>query len=125
MPSDYDLAAIMKRTQKTYIKRKKTGLDRRGNPLPLEKPIVEIGFDEIGQYKDRFVLPDRVRLFLYHLYTSMGETSYDAFLKSLFSQSQLDFPTLEQLILSYLPNYEHQLTIWLKTTEYPDEFLLD
>jgi hypothetical protein len=65
---DFEFHKIMERKEKRYLSNKKTGTDNRGNPLPEEKPILEIPFEEIGNYKDNFILSDRVPLFLYHLY---------------------------------------------------------
>ncbi|RLD26481.1 MAG: hypothetical protein DRI75_11655 [Bacteroidetes bacterium] len=115
----FDLKKYMKRVEKDYITKKQTGKDRRGNLLPSEKPILIISFDEIGQYKDVFILSDRVRLFLYHLWSEMGEKNYDQFLKELFQFDSINYKKFETLIVKYIPNYENNLNIWLNTIDYP------
>ena len=110
----FDLEKYMKQVEKGYIKKKQSGKDRRGNPLPDEKPILKITHDEIGTYKDLFVLSDRVRLFLYHIWTEMGDTNYDHFLKDLFQFDSitstlhlrpylhgLDIPLWDSCLLSF------------------------
>lgn len=120
-----DLYLFMKKVERTYLQMKETGKDWRGNPLPNEIPILKIEADEIGVYKDRFILSDRVRLFLYTLLVKMGEEKFDLFIKDLFSSSYLDYRSFESLVVNYLPGYENELDIWLNSIDYPDEFLLD
>jgi len=100
---------------------RKTG-NRRGYNLPPEKPVLKISFDEIGKYKDTFILSDRVWLFLYDLWRRMGDTEYDRFLKELFKFESVDYKRFEGLILKYLPEYKDELNIWLNTSKYPDSF---
>jgi len=116
---DFDLNQYMKRVEKSYITKKQTGKDRKGNLLPTEKPILNISFDEIGQYKDLFILSDRVRLFLYHLWTKMGDKNYDQFLKELFQLNSINYKIFESLVSKYIPNYDDDLNIWLNTNHYP------
>ncbi len=118
--SDFDIHEYMKRIEKSYVRKKETGKTRRGYDLPEDKPILEIQPDEIGNYKDRFILSDRVRLFLYHLWQTMGDEKFAAFLKTLFHLNEIDYDIFEKLVLSCLPDYEKDLTLWLKTIEYPE-----
>ncbi len=117
---DFDLKRYMQRVEKSYLAKKETGKDRRGNKLPPEKPILEITFDEIGLYKDVFILSDRANLFLYHLWREMGEAQYDQFLKALFQFDSIDYDKFAGLVIQYLPNYGDNLHLWLNTTDYPD-----
>ena len=119
-PESFDLEKFMIRVQENYLHKKQTGKDRRGNQLPPEKPILKISHDEIGTYKERFILPDRVRLFLYHIWTQMGDEKYNQFLKELFQLNSIDYHQFEKLILKYLPNYQDKLSLWLNTIEYPE-----
>ncbi len=116
---DFELKEYMEQVEKNYLKKKETGKDRRGNKLPVEKPILKISYDEIGDYKDRFVLSDRVRLFLYQLWTTMGNQDFDKFLKELFDFRSIDYESFEKLIVKYIPNYNEKLNLWLHTSEYP------
>ena len=115
----FDLKEYMKRIEKNYITKKQTGKDSKGNLLPPEKAILKISFDEIGQYKDLFILSDRAILFLYQLWNEMGDINYDKFLKELFQLNSIDYKILETLIVKYIPNYENNLNIWLNTNDYP------
>ena len=116
---DFDIEKYMKRVEKNYIEKKKTGKDRRGNQLPPEIPILKISYDDIGKYKDRFILSDRVRLFLYHLWTEMGDQSYDQFLKELFQFNSIDYKKFKTLVEKYISGYKDNLNIWLNTIDYP------
>lgn len=116
----FDLAKYMLQVEKKYKNKKQTGKNQRGNPLPTEKPILEITYDEIGSYKDYFVLSDRVLLFLYHLWIQMGDENYDLFLKELFRFESIDYGKFEALIVKYIPGYEDNLNTWLNTNDYPE-----
>lgn len=118
-PAGFDLKEYMKRVEKNYITKKQTGKDRRGNLLPSEKPILEIPFDEMGIYKDVFILSDRVKLFLYHLWSKMEDKKFDQFLKELFQLEAINYKIFEALIVKYIPNYVDNLNIWLNTIDYP------
>lgn len=122
---DFHLKGYMERIETSYLKKKQTGKDGRGNLLPLDKPITDITFDEIGQYKDLFILSDRVRLFLYHLLNKMGDEKYQEFLVELFQLDSIDYEILESLVVSYLPGYERSLDLWLNTVEYPKSLYIN
>jgi hypothetical protein len=92
---------------------------RRGRPLPKEKPIPRITADEIGTYKDKFILSDRTPLFLDELRNQMGEGGFEKFTRELFAKSAVDDPAFRTLVLGYLPGFEKELTIWFDTTELP------
>jgi len=80
-------------TMRSHIERRRTGLDNHGRELPLEKPLYEIRADEIGVYKDRFVLHDRAPPFLDWLRRPMGETGFFEWARQLFALDSLDSPT--------------------------------
>jgi hypothetical protein len=117
--SEYDLKAEMKKVEERYLT-KRTGMDKRGRRVPEEKPILNIHADEIGTYKDKFILNDRVWLFLFDLWQKMGDENFDLFLKDLFVLSSIDYPTLENIVLNYLPDYGNKFNIWLNTTSFPE-----
>jgi hypothetical protein len=124
-PKAYNLKKHMIRVEKSYLQKKQTGRDRRGNELPEEKPILDITYDEVGIYKDYFILSDRVWLFLYDLWQEMGEERYDRFLRELFQWDTIDYHQFEKLVLKYLPGYQEKLDIWLRTTRYPASIRLE
>jgi hypothetical protein len=115
---------ILKWTEDSYIKKRETGKDRRGRPLPPEKPLLEISDDEISDYKDNFILSDRALLFFHYLRTKMGKDRFWEFTRELFGQKALNYDILERVILKYLPGVREDIRIWLKTTEYPGRFHL-
>ncbi len=120
--SKYSLKKDMQNVESAYLKKRTTGLTESGRKLPVEKPILDIRFDEIGTYKDKFVLSDRVWLFLYSLWQKMGDEKFDAFIKELFSLQTLDYKTFSNLVEKYLPDSAPDIFVWLKTTEFPDRF---
>lgn len=114
----------MERIEDHYLKLKETGKTPRGFPLPPEKPVLDIGYDEIGAYKDLFILNDRVLLFFNYLRSSMGKDKFYEFSKRLFELADIDYAKLEALILEYLPGAAKDIETWLKKTDYPAEFRL-
>ena len=118
---NYKLTEIMKNVEKGYIEKRKTGKTPRGNFLPEEKAILNISSEEIGIYKDKFVLNDRVWLFFYDIWMQMGDDNFDMFLRELFSLNSISYEGFEKLILKYLPDYKGKLNMWLNTTDYPDK----
>ncbi len=118
----FNIEKYMKKTEKRYLTYRKTGKTRRGFKLPKEKPILKITADEIGTYKDKFVLNDRVYLFMYDLWIKMGNEKYDDFLKELFEFQSIDYLSFEKLVLKYIPEYQTNLNVWLNTTDFPEAF---
>ncbi|MFC2103557.1 hypothetical protein ACFLSS_03920, partial [Bacteroidota bacterium] len=89
--------------------------------LPVEKSLLNIKFDEIGGYKDKFVLSDRAWLFFYNIWDLMGDGRFDSFLKELFLFNSINYENFEELVLRYIPGFKEKLNIWLNTTNYPEE----
>ena len=121
---NYKLDEVMRGIEKSYLEKRKTGKTRRGNELPKEKAILKISPEDIGAYKDKFVLNDRVWLFFYSVWDQMGDKKFDLFLKELFSSKSIDYESFENLVIKYLPGYEKKLNIWLNTTDYPKQISL-
>lgn len=122
--NEFDLFKEMRSIEQSYLNKRKTGKTRRGNTLPIEKAILKISFDDIGTYKDNFILNDRVWLFFYDIWNQMGDDQFDSFLKELFSFNSVNYNNFEKLILKYTPGYKEKLNIWLNTTDYPAEINL-
>jgi hypothetical protein len=108
--------------ERGYFAKRETGKDLRGQRVPPEKPILEITPDEIGLYKDTFVLADRALLFFNYLRVKMGRSAFLAFSGELLNLSGIDYDALEGVILKYLPGAEDDIHTWLATTEYPERF---
>ena len=105
-----------------YLDRKRTGTDSRGRFLPTEKPLLALTADEVGDYKDRFVLNDRALLFLNYLRVKMGDKSFANFCKQLFAGTATTAESFERLCARYLPFDKDDIRLWLRTTEFPDKF---
>jgi hypothetical protein len=113
---------ILTRTEDGYLERRRTGLDRRGRTLPVEKPLLALTAEDISTYKDRFVLNDRARLFCNWLRSTMGVKRFREFTRELFSSPSLDADGLVAMIESYLPGTADDVQRWLRTTDYPEHF---
>jgi hypothetical protein len=105
--------------EKLYLDKRASGTDRRGNPLPPEKPLLAITADELSSYKDEFVLDDRALLFLNYLRSEMGP-QFDMFTQELFNSGITSAGQFRALIEKHLPGSKPDITLWLETTEYPE-----
>lgn len=114
----------MSRVEESYIRKKKTGKSRRGGNLPEEKPILSITFNEIGRYKDTFILNDRVRLFLNYLRKKSGKDMFRKFTRELCVSEHLNPGDFVKMIVRFLPDSEKDVKIWLETNDYPDHLHL-
>jgi hypothetical protein len=106
--------------EQTYLDKKRSGTDSRGNPLPAEKPLLSITAAEIGMYKDEFVLADRALLFLNWIRRQMGEESFGNFCRRLFSASAYDARSFERLCAKYIPLGKDDIHLWMYSNEFPD-----
>jgi len=106
--------------QRQYLEKRESGFDRRGRALPEEKPIDRISADEIGDYKDVFVLNDRVALFLDYLRRCIGSERFYSLCADLFRQRQLTSDSVRATLYSAYPGAEIEVDEWLSTTEFHD-----
>lgn len=106
--------------QRRYLEKRETGLDRRGRILPGEKPIDRISADEIGDYKDVFVLNDRAVLFLDYLRRRIGNEGFFSLCADLFRQRRLTSDSVRAGLSSAYPGAEVEVDVWLSTTEFHD-----
>ena len=123
-PDIYNREEVMRRVEKSYIRKREAGTDSRGNALPDEKAILDLGADDISRYKDTFVLNDRMWLFMYDLWTRMGDSGFNSFLGELLALDDIDYPLLESIVVSYLPDYSGRLHTWLRTTDFTDAMMI-
>lgn len=114
----------MRIIEESYLRRKKTKMTRRGNPLPPEKPILSITFDDVGKYKDTFILNDRALLFLNSIRSRLGKKEFKKFTRELCNLPHLDVPLFKETIHKYLPGSEKDIILWLETNDYPDRWHL-
>ena len=105
-----------------YLDKREKGVDRRGNPVPHEQPLLAISADELSTYKDEFVLSDRALLFLNWLHSKMGETKFFEFTADMLNRSTLTTQGFRTLVERYLPGSQRDVNTWLATTEYPGRF---
>lgn len=115
----------MQKIEKSYLIKKKTGKHPRGWKLPAEKAILDLTADDIGEYKDLFILSDRVVLFFNYLKKKIGNENFWKFSKELVNLNSIDYNQLEQLILKYLPDSKDDIETWLKKNDYPPGFHLN
>jgi hypothetical protein len=116
---------FLEQVELSYVNKRKTGKNRRGNALPREIPILEIGIDDIGEYKDTFVLNDRVKLFFDQLRRGMGKEEFFQFSSDLLNRDSLDYDIFTSVVESHLPDSRQVVARWLKSTEYPVEPVAD
>ena len=114
----------MKKIERWYLDKKKTGKTPRGRKLPAEKAILDLTADDISEYKDFFILSDRVVLFFNYLKRKMGGEAFWKFSKELVNLKSIDYNQFEQLILKYLPHSKDDIETWLKKNDYPVRFHL-
>jgi hypothetical protein len=115
----------MARIQAAYLKRREAGTTQDGQPLPPEKPILDIAPSDLPIYKDVFVLNDRVTLFLNWLRTRMGAEGFYAFTSDLFARTQLTEEEFQEVIAAHLPGVSDDVRTWLHTTDFPERFHLE
>ena len=108
--------------EERYLTQRETGLDRRGRPLPPEKPLLQISAEEIGTYKDRFVLADRALLFLDALRTRLGAERFLQLARRLLDRQSLTAAQLRETVLEAMPELERDLRLWLETSDYPERW---
>lgn len=91
-----------------------------------ERPLSGIRPDQIGAYKDRFVLNDRALLFCDALRRSLGPEGFTALCRTLFAREQIDRTSFERLLREHLEEgaADVPLDTWLDTTDYPDALRL-
>lgn len=118
------LSDVLVRTEASYLKKKKTGKNWRGRILPPEKPIDQIGPDEIGLYKDMFVIGERTSLFFNWLEIKLGLVAYSKFERELFDMPKLTDSSFRELVEKHLPGSANDIRIWLSTNDYPERFWL-
>jgi hypothetical protein len=114
----------MQMVEESYLRKKETHMTARGDALPVEKPILSLTYDDIGTYKDTFILNDRVRLFLNFIRDELGKDAFKKFTRELCHMPRLTVPLFKQIISQYLPGRDQDISIWLETDEYPERFHL-
>lgn len=114
--------ARMDRVQQRYLERRTSGVDGRGDPLPPEKPLLEIDADEIGVYKDRFILNDRALLYWDWMRRSLGANRFDEFVRIVANRSSLTADEFFALIEDFAPQLADDSHLWLETNTFPERF---
>jgi hypothetical protein len=114
----------MQRVENKYLERRKTGKTPWGTELPEEKAILEITRDEIGRYKDTFILSDRVLLFLHDLRRRAGVDGFKKMTRELRAEDGLTPAGFMDFIQRFVPIERGDLRLWLETSEYPERLRL-
>jgi hypothetical protein len=115
---------FMRYIESSYLDKRATGKNSRGRAVPQEKPILEVTAADLSEYKDNFVLSDRVLLFFNYLYTGMGPDGFFDFTRDLFSHGEVTEAVFRETIHKYLPSSDGDVSVWLETTDFPDRFRL-
>lgn len=115
---------FMQRVEDAYLEKKASGKTRWGTPLPAEKPILKITWDEIGSYKDTFILNDRVRLFMNYIRENLGKKRFKQFTIQLCALKRPGVSFFKGFVQQYLPGKGKEIARWLETNDYPEEFHL-
>ena len=113
------------RVQSYYLENKGLEQDRWGNTRPPEVPLMRISADEIGKYKDDYILWGRSKLFFNYLLKELGNAGFSGFAKDLFKHEELTETQFVELCRKYLPGKNDQINTWLYTNDFPDEFKLE
>lgn len=111
--------------EQLYLGIQEKGMDRRGNPMPPEIPLLSIDADKMSTYKDEFVLDDRVLLFFNYLYSRMGRDTFFAFTSDMLNRDHLTVASFRRLIEQYLPGSAADVSLWLTTNDYPERLHFD
>ena len=115
---DYD--AYMDWTEAQYLEKRATGKGWRGRSLPEQKAITAVKPDEIGVYKDVYLLDDRALLFLDYLRRRMGSETFDRFAIAVVSMPELSLARFRDAAERFLPGIAADVDLWLTTTEFPE-----
>jgi hypothetical protein len=107
--------------EKRYLERRATGKDG-ADTLPPEKPILAMTPDEVGTYKDTFVLNDRALLFWDYLRRKMTLTAFDALVRELTASPEVSTGNFFALIEKHAPAFSADAHLWLETTAYSQGF---
>jgi hypothetical protein len=116
--------AYLQRVEERYLEKRTTGRTPWGSRLPEEKPILAITYQEIGEYKDTFILSDRVLLFLHDLRRRIGAHEFKAMTRELMRTVGLTPDGFMDLIERFIPGSRDDLRIWLETVDYPEHLRL-
>ena len=112
----------MDRIQKRYLERRQPGAKDSEGLLPPEKPIFTMTRQDIGIYKDRFVLADRALLFWDYMRRRMGTAAFDAWVKEITNARRMGAVDFYNSIKRHAPALLKDAHIWLESKDYPDHF---
>ena len=96
---------------------------RRGREraTPPERTLLAIAADDIGLYKDRFVLSDRALLFLDDLRARLGDDAFDGFWRAAFSRPVTGLESWRAIVRELAPDQADSIERWLGTTDDIDQ----
>ena len=109
---------FMDDVREAYLQRRADVAENSATRLPREKALYEIGPDEIGRYKDHFVLADRALLFFDHLRSRAGKEAFGRFTRELCANDTLSHTDFEALIRRQIDIGSDELELWLRTSRY-------
>ena len=110
----------MNRIQRHYLRKLEPGYTDWAGPLPPAKPLLDITADEVGTYKDRFLLADRAVLFWDYMRRSMGRERFDRWVREVMNAPAMDVQRFYASIQRHAPRLLADARTWLETLDYPD-----
>ncbi|MBN2135567.1 MAG: hypothetical protein JW737_07550 [Acidobacteria bacterium] len=116
---------FMVRVEKWFFKQKESGVDHRGNKLPVEKPFMKMSADDYSTYKDGYILWGKTKLFFNYLLREMGEEKFLVFTSDLVNRDSIKEKEFVSLLEKYLPSKKEQIHTWLYTNDFPEEFKIN
>ena len=134
MPSYFDLPILgdlrgddyyeqrMDRAQTRWFERLKPDYTDWDGKLPPLKPLTKITDDEVGIYKDRFLLADRALLFFDYMRRIMGREKFDAWAKDITNAPRMTLADFYASLGKHAPALQLDAHLWLETTQYPERF---
>ncbi len=117
---EYD--KFMRGVERWFLKNLKEATEGTGRRLPKPRPLMRISADEMGTYKNGYVLWGKSKLFFNYLMREMGEEKFMKFTLELTNKASLNEKEFVALCERYLPGHKKELKTWLYTNDFPEEF---
>lgn len=113
---------FMQRAWLTYREELNRQTDKSNDPsIPIEKPLVEIGIEEIPYYKDKYLLSDKFPILLDRLQEQIGADVFFGACKDFFAHAATHSVTIDDffrtLAVHSKQDWSEFVSRWLASTE--------
>lgn len=113
---------FMQRAWLSYREGMNGQTDKSNDPsIPIEKPLVEIGIEEIPYYKDRYLLSDKFSILLDRLQEQIGTDVFFGACKDFFAHAATHSVTIDDFFRTLAVHSKRDLSEfvsrWLSSTE--------